>query len=370
MNVLIISKALVAKAYHKKLDELVNLGITLHLVVPTAWGPQKLEIIESPSYQIHPLNIFFNGKNHFHFYKGLSKTINKIKPDIIHIDEEHYSIVTFQAMRLAKKAGARTLFFTWQNIHKDYPFPFSWIEKYNFSNAGIAVAGNNEAKDILRKKGFKKDIHVIPQFGVDPDIYKKLPVIKQRENLNLRHDDFVIGYMGRLVEEKGILNLLDIMVNLRENARLLFVGSGNLKNELLRRAKKLGIENKVRIIDHVPSTAVPEYLNYLDCLVLPSLTKSNWKEQFGRILIEAMACEIPAIGSDSGEIPNVIGNAGLIFHEGDTDKLSSYIELLLNNPDIKKKLMQKGRERVLKYYTQEKIAVGTVNVYKQLMGNP
>lgn len=364
-----VSKALVVGAYHKKLKELANLGVELHLVVPEAWGNQKLEVFEGNGYAIHSLRIVFNGKNHFHFYLGLSQIIKKVKPDIIHIDEEHYSLVTFQAMKLAKEFRARALFFTWQNIYKSYPFPFSFIEQYNFKNANVAIAGNEDAKAVLRRKGFQKEIAVIPQFGVDPDMFQKLDSSELRNKLGIKKDRFVIGFMGRLVEEKGILGLIEAVSNLKGNYSLLLVGSGPLKKEILDKAKKLGIERRIKIVEHIPSLEVPQYMNCFDCLVLPSLTKSNWKEQFGRVLIEAMACEVPVIGSNSGEIPNVIGDAGLIFQEGDVNDLTKKLELLLNSAELRNTLSKRGRERVLSNYTQKKVAEATFKVYSDLMAN-
>jgi glycosyltransferase involved in cell wall biosynthesis len=105
----------------------------------------------------------------------------------------------------------------------------------------------------------------------------------------------------------------------------------------------------------------------MDCLVLPSRTTKKWKEQFGRVLIEAMACEVPVIGSDSGEIPNVIGESGLIFKEGDVDDLASKLKLLITNMDLRVELAGKGRQRVLKHFTQEKVAKETYKIYQKMM---
>jgi glycosyltransferase involved in cell wall biosynthesis len=105
----------------------------------------------------------------------------------------------------------------------------------------------------------------------------------------------------------------------------------------------------------------------MDCLVLPSRTTRKWKEQFGRVLIEAMACEVPVIGSDSGEIPNVIGDCGLIFREGDVDDLSSKLELLINDYDLRVELAERGRQRVLNNFTQEKVAKETYKIYQKMM---
>jgi glycosyltransferase involved in cell wall biosynthesis len=103
-------------------------------------------------------------------------------------------------------------------------------------------------------------------------------------------------------------------------------------------------------------------------LALPSLTRPNWKEQFGRVLIEALACGVPVVGSDSGEIPNVIGEAGLVFAEGDEQALRARLSQLMANPDLRDELARKGRERVLAHYTQAQVAAKTYQVYNELLG--
>jgi glycosyltransferase involved in cell wall biosynthesis len=370
MKVLMISKDLVAGAYHKKLEELARLGVELSLIVPSSWGNQKLEIRNGNSYTIYPMKIMFNGQHHFYFYLGLNKIIKKkIKPDIVHIDEEHYNPATFQAMRLSKKLGSRSLFFTWQNIYKKYPYPFSRIEKYNLEHADFAIAGNKEAKEILKRKGYEKEIVVIPQVGVDPELFCKMETSRIREKLSIEKDRFVIGFIGRLVEEKGILDLIDAVSRLKDEVILLLIGSGPLQGKIMHKAKKLGIEDRVKIIGHVPSLEIPQYMNSLDCLVLPSVTRSNWKEQFGRVLIEAMSCEVPVIGSSSGEIPNLLGDAGMIFQEGEVDDLIEKLSILMNDRETRRNLAEKGRERVLKNYTQKKIAQETFQVYQRMLFN-
>jgi L-malate glycosyltransferase len=86
-------------------------------------------------------------------------------------------------------------------------------------------------------------------------------------------------------------------------------------NKITVEGRHLVISDNIRVVNSIPSSQVPDYLNCMDCLVLPSCTIKKWKEQFGRILIETMACKVPVIGFDSGEIPNAIGDCGLIFKE-------------------------------------------------------
>ena len=366
MKILVIWKALVSEAYHKRFIELAKFkDVELTLVVPTKWHNTELEKTCCSEYKIIPGKIVLNGFNHFHWYLGLERIIRQIRPDILHIEEEHYSIVTYQAIRLAKKYNIKCLFVSLQNIYKIYPFPFSWMEKYNLKNADCAVAVSDEIRDVLIRKGLGKEkISVIP-YGVDHLMYRKIKSQKLKSKYGL--DSFTIGYMGRFVIEKGIMDLLHAVSRINNNFNLLLVGSGKLKYKIEAEGRRLGLLEKIRIVDSISSSQVPYYLNRMDCLVLPSRTTRKWKEQFGRVLTEAMSCEVPVIGSDSGEIPNVIGDCGLVFKEGDVDDLSSKIKRLINNSDLRVELAKNGRQRVLDNFTQEKAARETCKIYQKMM---
>jgi glycosyltransferase involved in cell wall biosynthesis len=366
MKVLVLWKALVSEAYHKRFIELAKLkGVELTLVVPTEWDNTRLEKEYCKKCKIIPIKIIMSGYNHFHWYPGLAKIIRQVRPDILHIEEEHYSIVTYQAIRLAKKYNVKCMFVSLQNIYKIYPFPFSWIEGYNMRNADYAVAASDEIRNVLMRKGLgKENIPVIP-YGVDPLIYRKIESQKLRSQLGV--DSFTIGFIGRFVKEKGVIDLLKAVSRINNNFNLLMVGSGKLRYEIEAEGRRLGILEQIRIVDSIPSSRIPYYLNCMDCLVLPSRTTRKWKEQFGRVLIETMSCEVPVIGSDSGEIPNVIGGCGLIFKEGDVGDLYSKIMQLINDIDLRMDLAKKGRQRVLDNFTQEIVAKQTYKIYQKML---
>ncbi len=367
IKVLMISKALIVGAYHKKLEELSALGIQLELVIPDKWGNRYPEIVSSPVYAIHKLPVIFSGKNHFHFYLHLDKLIDKIQPDVIHIDEESFSFVTFQVLRIANRKNIPSVFFNWQNIYKQFPFPFSFFEQYALSHASSGIAGTEEVKDVLFRKGCRLPLYVIPQFGVDTDVFFKQQQSELKKKIIGNCNGFVIGYCGRFVEEKGISDILTACSKLPSIVHIVLIGEGLFRSELVRQSALMGIEDRLHIVDSVLSTEMPRYLNILDCLVLPSHTRPNWKEQFGRVLIEAMACEVPVIGSNSGEIPNVIGHAGLIFPEGNTQALRDCLQKLFEDKMIRMNLGRAGRIRAEKYFTQRKIAEDIVEVYKSVI---
>jgi glycosyltransferase involved in cell wall biosynthesis len=107
-------------------------------------------------------------------------------------------------------------------------------------------------------------------------------------------------------------------------------------------------------------------MNALDLFVLPSETRPNWREQFGRVLVEAMACGVPVVGSDSGEIPTVVGDAGLSFPEGDAARLAECLRSLLADAALREELAQRGRERVLELFTVEQVAAQHYEIYRAM----
>jgi glycosyltransferase involved in cell wall biosynthesis len=370
MRVLMVSKALVTGVYQKKLEELAALpDIELLAVVPPEWienrvGSIPLKRMFTSGYDLAVEEMRFNGRHHLHYYPGLGKQIQRFKPDLVHIDEEPYNLVCAHATMLARRAKARTIFFTWQNLDRRYPPPFSLFERYNYSRASAALAGNEDAKAILRRKGFTKRIEVIPQFGVDPEIFSPRPRPRSSSD-----GPFTVGYYGRLVPEKGIDTLLDAFALLdRDRTRLIIVGSGDSLPALREQAQSLGVAERVEFRGPVPTESIPDLLAELNVVVVPSRTRPNWKEQFGRVIIESMACEVPVIGSDSGEIQHVIGNPELVFPEGDSQALAARLQSLIDDPERTRQLGLAGRQRVLDHYTQAQIARATYAVYQGVLG--
>jgi glycosyltransferase involved in cell wall biosynthesis len=358
-----ISKALVVGAYQSKLEEIAGYpDVDLTVVVPRSWGGQRYEPTCLRGYRTLVQPIRFNGNFHLFHFPRLGRIIHELRPDIVHADEEPYNLATAQATYLALRNGARPLFFTWQNLNRAYPPPFSWFERYVFRRSRHAIAGNAEAVDVLRAKGYTGPSSVIPQFGIDPAVFSPAPA-----RCGAEQRPFTIGHLGRLTPEKGTDLLVDAVARLDGDWRLRLVGNGPLRDSLAARAASLGVSDRVSLEPAVPSLDVPHKLRGLDVLVLPSLTRPNWKEQFGRVLVEAMACGVAVVGSDSGEIPNVVGDAGLIFPEGDVDALRGAMRRLSTDETLRDALARRGRARVLDRYTQAQVARQTYDLYRELV---
>lgn len=364
MRVLMISKALVVGIYQRKLECIAAQGVELLALVPPSWrderGDVPLERAYTQGYRLETLPIHRNGDFHLHFYSGLGAAIRRFQPQIVHIDEEAYNLAAWQALWHARRAGAKSLFFTWQNIHREYPPPFNWGERWMLRHADYALAGTESAAEVLRAKGYAGGISVIAQFGVDPDLFCPPTVLPERP--------FTIGCVARLVPEKGLMVLLQAAARLGGDWRLRLIGGGPLRADLEAQAWALGVAERVTFLNQIPSTEMPAQYHELDALAVPSLTMPHWKEQFGpRATVEAMASGVPVIGSDSGAIPDVIADAGLVVPEGDAEALAAALQLLRHSPEMRADLGARGRARVLARYTHAGIAAATVRVYRAMV---
>ncbi|MEM6591396.1 MAG: glycosyltransferase, partial [Cyanobacteria bacterium P01_C01_bin.73] len=251
------------------------------------------------------------------------------------------------------------------------------IEKYTLGGTDGVVVGNQDGADILRDRGYSGPIKVMPQLGVDDKLFSPQEQPALREKLGIQPDEFVIGFVGRYVEEKGLLTLAKAVTQLGDRPwKWVLLGRGPLKEAVIKTAEEAGVGDRLIWVESVPHDDVPRYINLMDTLVLPSettyrfktLTAVGWKEQFGHVIIEAMACRVPVIGSDSGEIPYVIGDAGLVFPEGDATALADCLTKLIDQPEVKHQVAQKGYDRAMAQYTNHALAQQQLAFYQSLVG--
>jgi len=366
VRVLMLSKACVAGIYQRKLEEMAarRSSLDLTLAVPASWRDERgitpLERVALQGYRLKVLPIAFNGSFHLHFYPTLARLLRDVAPDIVHIDEEPYNLATSHANYLARRQGAKTVWFSWQNLLRNYPPPFCWIEAYNLRHVDYALVGSRSAAQVWRAKGYQGPLAVIPQFGVDPVLFS--PPLTQRADPELH-----IAYVGRLVPEKGVDTLLEALHGLPGSWHATVLGSGPEEHRLRDQCEALGLAQRIAFMPWLPSAAMPDFYRGIDVLVLPSRSRPNWIEQFGRVLVEAMASGVVVIGSNTGEIPHVVGEAGLIFPEADAVVLREHLRVLLLAPELRANLGTQGRARVLEHYTQQQIAESTVRVYEEML---
>jgi glycosyltransferase involved in cell wall biosynthesis len=361
-RVLLLSKALVVGPYQRKAELLAaEHDLDLTVAVPPAWRDagreQPLERLHLAGYRLVETPIRLPGNFHLHWYPRFARVLDDVAPIVVHVDEEPYNLATFLAVRAARRRGAATLFFTWQNLLRSYPPPFRWFERSVYDRVQGAIAGSDAAAQVLRAKGYRGDLWVIPQFGVDTSVYRPPDAPRPPGALH-------VGYVGRLVPAKGVDLLLAALARLEAPWRLTVAGDGPERGTLGQMARDLGIAARVTWNGWLAGTELAELYRSLDVLVLPSRSTKRWIEQFGRVLIEAMASRVACVGARSGEIPHVLGDAGLTFPECDPDALATCLARLAADPTERERLAAAGYERAVERFTMERVARDTARVYR------
>lgn len=291
--------------------------VRVTLVVPARW---KGDLIEDLAFEpaasdrdirVVPLGVRLSGKGSLFSYRttrALARLATDAKPDVVLIDEEPWSLAARQAARAFR--ASPLCFSTKENVERRYPPPFRWLERRFLARTRLAFAASEDAKAVLLGwKGYRGPIEAMP-FPYDPTLFRPLATAERgavRDGLGIGPERFVVGYSGRLVPEKGMAELIELVERSTRDPALdhvdyLIVGDGPLRGALRGLAARAP-GRRVHVLDAVPHVDVGRVLAAMDVLVLPSRTTPRWKEQFGRVLTEAMACEVAVVGSDSGRSP-------------------------------------------------------------------
>jgi glycosyltransferase involved in cell wall biosynthesis len=343
--------------------------VDLHVLTPALyregevrWRRPVHPVQAGYRFQVSPVRMAWSGpaKWYLQWYPKLAATLSTLRPDVIDIWEEPWSLLSAQICRLRDRVlpAAKIISETEQNIAKRLPPPFEAFRRFTLGKANFLIGRNTEAVQVAREKGFRGPAAVVGN-GVDTELFS--PASARLDELPRGRDSFRIGYAGRLVREKGLDVLLEAVGSLPAPRSLVLSGEGPFL-ERMHRAPF------VHWAGNVPRERLPAFYRGLDVLVLPSHTTARWKEQFGRVLVEAQACGIPVVGSSSGAIPEVIGDAGLVFPEGNAAYLAVALQRLRADASLRRTLACKGLERACLHYGWNAIAAQMRQVYLSVVG--
>jgi L-malate glycosyltransferase len=365
LKILVLSHACVTPTNQQFFAEIEQqTGWQITIVTPTSWlndygnqvTPQRWPTFQG---QLIDFPLWKSGSIPLHTYRTtFRQLLNQLQPDVIYVQHEPYAIATFQ-LYLANALTIRKpiAFFTWQNIEKRYPFPFHQMERWVLSQTHTMFPGSQSAETVFRQKGYQGKSVRLPG-SIDPTLYAPQRDADSLKSQWCKPDEIAIGYLGRIVEEKGLKTLLHALKSIEPLPwKLVIVGQGNYETEFNQIAEELQLTDRIINLGFIPHDQAPKYLAAFDLLVIPSETRPNWKEQFGRVIIEAMACGTPVIGSDSGEIPYLIQSTqgGLTFPEGNVTALATQLDRLINDATLRTSLAHEGRTNVIAKYANSTI---------------
>lgn len=310
--------------------------VHLTLVIPDRWNESGRSLERgkiNTRVELKTMKILFpsfpKANWYFHFYPGMDRMIDELCPDVLHLWEEPWSVVAAQAAYLCRKRGIALVLETEQNVLRPLPFPFERLRRYALARTNLLVSRQDEALNVSRACGYTGPAAIV-EYCVDQTRFRPLDQDLAKSMFDVT--GFTIGYVGRLIREKGLFTVLDALKTCRQHINFVMVGSGKASDDLRSRIQELGLGDRVRILPSQSQDGVATFMNSLSALILMSETTRSWKEQFGRVIIEAQACGVPVIGSSSGAIPSVIGGGGWIVPEGNSLQLAELLDKLASDP--------------------------------------
>jgi glycosyltransferase involved in cell wall biosynthesis len=358
MRAIIVSHAAIRAANRSVYRRLAARGTAVTLVVPDRWySVLGGALLAEPEPANSPLRLIVRqriGCAHTNLYAlrpGIRDLVAGGEQASIYLDEDPPGFMALQCALAARAHGAGFVILSMQNILKRYPPPFNVIQRFVFAQANACLAASRQCEETIRKRGFTGPVAIM-RFAYD----LRPPGEIRRASVARRYGFGrpAIGYVGRLVHEKGVDLLLRAAQRI-DSAHVVIGGDGPLRGELERLAGELGLTERVHFLGNLSPEEAIAVIGALDVCTLPSRTTGFWKEQVGRVPIEAIAQGVPIVGSNSGGIPETAGDAGLIFREDRVDDFIRCIEAALD-PDRRRDLIARGLARAHDEYSLDRAA--------------
>ena len=345
-RLLVISHPAVVNVNQAVYRELLQRGWGVTIVVPDRWRheysqatvrPQALAGMEKT---LRPTRVALPGRVQRHIYLTRCGAIcAQTDPHVAFIEAEPYSLSATQWGRALKRLHVPFGVQCYENIDRDLPLPVRWLRSRVLRDAAFVAARSESSALLARAWGARGEVDFAPPAVPSWD---SVPAVSEHP--------FTVGYAGRLVERKGLIDLLEAVRKLDAPVEMLLIGNGEMKEQLNGQPVP---GSRLRVLDGLTHDQMVAGYAQLDVLVVPSHTTPTWKEQFGRVIVEALSCGVPVVGSDSGEIPWLIEltGGGLVFPEGDRDALAAALRKLREAPGLRQELAASGRAAVERLFS-------------------
>jgi glycosyltransferase involved in cell wall biosynthesis len=354
MRAVFISHAYVTRHSRGKLRALAGLGCTVAVAVPDRWtdrggaGRIDAQWEDDGGIRVVPVSVRgdlsappalrWDGR-------ALRRLLKDFRPDLIQIEEEPWSRAAARVAAEARRLRIPCVVFTWSSL----PRPLTVAERLRrarvYKSVAGVIAGNRLADALVARVRPQLPRVVIPQIGVAAP-----------SSASTAGGPLAIGFVGRLVPEKGLDTLFRACVKLLGDWTLDVVGTGPAQVELESLAERLGIAARVTWHGALPRPERAAVQARLGCLVMPSRATRDWVETHGGPAIEAMAQGIPVVVSDTGALRELVGEGGLVVPEDDVTALAAALQRLVDDPSDRADLGAEGRRRVIGHFSNEALA--------------
>ncbi len=366
LQVLRVYHSAVVTAWRRREEALADAGVDAAVIAPRRWneGGALVDLDVRPGERVECVPTV--GKHPFLFwYRPLPlwRALRRNRRvDLLDLHEEPAALAAVETVAMARLAGLRApiVCYSAQNILKRYPPPFRWFERWVLGRLAAVHSCNDDVATVLEAKGFAADV-VNLGLGVDVG-----PIGPTDEPRGPTPGSFRIGYVGRFTDQKGIFTLVSALAML-DGVDATFVGAGPDEPRLRAAIRRRGLDGRVRVEGYRAHDDLPGLYRSFDAIVVPSLDRPEWKEQFGRVAVEAMACGTPVIVSDGGSLPDVAADAALVVPQGDAMQLTRAMKRIRDEPTLRAELRTRGLARA-RDFSWERIAARQAALYRSVIG--
>lgn len=236
-----------------------------------------------------------------------------------------------------------------------------------FRKADYIQAISKHLANLGKEMGARCPVKVVPN-GVDVRIFEKVLTVPKKKKkalkkkLKIKENEKVIVTASRLVPKNAVGDLIESLKDIGFPIKLLILGAGFEEKKLRNLTKKLNLKEKVLFLGLIPPEEVPKYLAIADVFIRPSIS-----EGFGNVFVEAMAAGVPIIGTPVGGIPDFLKNqeTGLFCEPNNPKSIAQPVKKILENKDLREKLIENGKKLVEEKYTWETITQKMEIIFKQ-----
>lgn len=361
MRAAIVSHAYLDPAARGKLKALAGLGCAVAVAVPERWpGPDGrgnvvATFLDHAGVRIVPIRT--SGGSDPRWDRGdLARFLADFRPEVVQVEEEPETHAAALALKIAERLRLPGILHSWRSLPPKLSFFEARRGRRALGRASGILAGNRRAASLLGQLRPGVPLATIPQLGVTPP----LTIARSPQ------PEFTIGFAGRLVPEKGMETLLHAAVKLHGRWRIIAAGTGPEQVRLEALAEKLGIGSRIDWLGMIPQPELQELWPRIDCVVQPSRPTSAWVELYSYATVEAMAWGVPAVVSDCGALPELVGGAGIVVPPGDVAALTAALGRLRDDVSVRESLGAAGRKRVMDEFTDASVAQRTLAFWMSL----
>jgi len=348
---------------------LASQGCHIWLAVPHEWHPSheaqpfRTQSGEDEKLQIVPVHVRGSIPDDVPARwntRTISRLLRDVRPDIVQIEEAPHTQVAAVTTALARRLSLPTVVVVGDTVTPAGSIMQRRHARQTLRGASGLIAVNGVVAERFAEFAANQPLAIIRDRAVRPPLQSVEPA----------EDAFVIGFAGRLVPERGLDILFQACTGVHGAWHLHVMGSGPEQERLEQLAERLGIAARISWVGGQPASEWHQVWPTLHCLAVPSRRTDSWYDAGGHHVLEAMAHGVPVVAAQTGALPSIIGDGGLIVPEDDPSSFGEAIRELQQDPDRRRSLARAARRRMLQEFTEDVLARKTVDFWHTASSGP